>query len=116
MLGDSQEGKRVSDDGIQGLKNELAALSSRSNLYFWMCASMIVILLVLALVLIFYWVDAPGKLQIIFGASGLSVGGLIYYMNKLWKEKVSTDLILILVSTVQQEVINSILVALVNKL
>ena len=117
-LGDESDTSKLAEDSINMLKKDLREVSSKNAVYYWLSIGMILVVFLTALILIFYYIkiNKPENIQIIFGASGISIGGLIFYMNKIRKEKISTDLLLTLVGTMQRESINSILVALLNKL
>lgn len=115
-LGEEAKETESSNAKINALTNELKKVSSKNTVFFWISVSMVVIVFILSLVLIMKFLSDPGKVQTIFSISGVSVMGLIIYMTKLWKDKVNTDMLLILISTLDKEMINPILVSLINKL
>ncbi len=98
------------------LREDLNKISLRNGKIFWVVLSMVLLLFILALLLVGFNQDKPDKIKIIFGITGVSIMGLIYYMTKIWKEKNYIDMTLILVRTLDKEMINSILTALLAKL
>jgi hypothetical protein len=98
------------------LQKELMDLKNRNRIFFWCCIVMVIILFMLSLFFVLYNLNQPEKIQLLFGATGISILGLIYYMNKLWKDINSSDLLITLVTTLDKEAINSVLVALLNNL
>ena len=113
ILGKSDTG--LSAIQIDNLMKDLRSISSNNSIFYWICVGMVVIVFLLSLFLIIYNLDKPDNIRIIFSITGVSVMGLIVYMNKLWKEKVNTDILLVLIGTLKKEMINTILVALIKK-
>jgi hypothetical protein len=98
------------------LREDLNKISLRNGKIFWVVLSMVLLLFILALLLVGFNQDKPDKIKLIFGITGVSIMGLIYYMTKIWKEKNYIDMTLILVRTLDKEMINSILTALLARL
>lgn len=114
ILGDTET--RLSDKKIDDLKHELSKISSKNKVYFVICVSMVILMFILSLVLVIMNMNDPSKIQIIFSVTGVSIMGLVIYMHRLWKEKVNSDLLITLVGTLESDVINSVLSALINKI
>jgi hypothetical protein len=36
--------------------------------------------------LVYHFIDKPRNLAIIFGASGVTIAGMVYYMTDLWRQ------------------------------
>jgi hypothetical protein len=98
------------------LKSALMTLSKKNTTFFWICAILTSSTFIICCILILNFLNDPAKIQLIFGATGISMGTLLAFMNKLWKEKVSTDMIIALAGVVKEENLNSILVALLSKI
>ncbi len=115
-LGDSVEKNVLSEAEILSLKQDLKSVSSSNNVFLWMTAAMILIVFLGLAFLIYYYIKTPEKLSIIFGASGISIGGLITYMDKLRKEKSITDTISVLLVVMDKETIKAHITLLLNKM
>jgi hypothetical protein len=113
ILGKADSG--LSNEQIENLRKDLLSISSKNKIYFLICVGMVVLAFLISLFLIIYYIKKPEKIQIVFSITGLSVMGLIIYMNKLWKDKVNSDMLLVLVGTLKKEMITTILVALIKK-
>lgn len=103
------------------LQAALTALSKRNNTLFRVCAIIAIIAFIFVFGLLIYLITEPTKIQIILGPTGVSaifvsLTGLLAYMNKIWKEKISTDILLALVGTLKADVINSVVTALLAKI
>ena len=98
------------------LREDLNNISKRNGTIFWVILIIIILLFALSLLFIAMNQDEPDKIKLIFGITGISVMGLIYYMVKIWKEKNYIDMTLILVRTLKEETVFSILNALHQKL
>lgn len=103
------------------LQAALTALSKRNNTLFRVCAIVAIIAFIFVFGLLIYLITEPTKIQIILGPTGVSaifvsLTGLLAYMNKIWKEKISTDILLALVGTLKADVINSVVTALLAKI
>lgn len=99
-----------------GLTAALSKIRDRNSVFFWICVVMTVVIFIVSLFITLKNIDAPEKIQATYAAVGISTIGIIYYMVKLWKEKTSIDLLLILVADLEPSAINSILVVLLEKL
>jgi hypothetical protein len=67
-------------------------------------------------VVVIYKLDEPDHLKTIFGATGLSLSGIIWYLHQLWKEKNATDLLITLVGVVEKDDLKLVLTALLSKI
>lgn len=98
------------------LREDLKGVSRKNSVICWILIGMIGLLFILSLIFVILNQDNPDKIKLIFGLTGVSIMGLIIYTNKVWKEKNYIDMILMLVSTLDRSMTNSILMALLNKL
>jgi hypothetical protein len=99
------------------LSKDLIKLGKTNNIFFWICVIMVVIVFVIMIIFIIINNNNPDIIKAISGAAGgITIGGLIVYMNRLWKEKVTTDMLLILVTNMNEQDINSIVHILLDKL
>ena len=114
MLGKTDTG--INESQIDNLRKDLKSISSNNNIFYLICVAMVVLVFILSLIFIITNIANPEKIKVVFSVTGVSIMGLIVYMNKLWKEKVKTDMLLLLIGTMKKEVINAILVSLINKI
>ena len=115
-LGKESSKNGLSEKQVNDLRKDLSNISSRNNKFFLFIISLVALIFLLSLIFVIYNINEPEKIKVTFGATGISIMGLIIFMNKLWKEKVSADILLALIVTLQTDMINSILVALLKKM
>ncbi len=78
----------------EGLAEVLKGISQSNEKYLKTCAVMLVALFIVSLLLILFCRDHPGYLALVQAFTGVSVMGGIKMMRDLWREKVSTDIVL----------------------
>ncbi|MEJ7738132.1 MAG: hypothetical protein WKF97_11950 [Chitinophagaceae bacterium] len=106
----------INEQQYLALREELKGVSRKNAVICWVLLGMIGLLFILSLIFVILNENDPNKIKVIFGITGVSIMGLIIYTNKVWKEKNYIDMILTLVTTLDRSMINSILLALLNKL
>jgi hypothetical protein len=77
---------------------------------------MLVVLFIAALILVWLWHNRPELITGVFAAAGVSVTGLVAKMFSHWKEKVRTDMMLVLLSGTDDETLKNVVGVLTSKL
>ena len=85
-------GRASNDD----LSRDLKAISGKDQIYFFICVGMVLLIFLGACVLTVKYLSDPAFVTKIFAATGISITGLVLQMMKLWKEKVNSDMVLVL--------------------
>lgn len=80
------------------LRFDLLAVSEKNKYFFFIGIGMLVVLFIAALVLIWLWRSEPNLIAAVFGATGISVTGIIATLFSHWKEKSRVDMLLVLLS------------------
>jgi hypothetical protein len=106
---------QLTEQQYEGLRQDLQKISDRNGVIFWVILIAVLLLFVLSIVFVALNQDNPDKIKVVFGITGVSVMGLIYYLIKIWKEKNYIDMTLVMVKTLDQDMVNAMLLALVNK-
>ncbi|HVU57915.1 MAG TPA: hypothetical protein VHD83_22795 [Puia sp.] len=109
-------GPGATQTDVEKLQAKMEAISKKNAIVFWILVVMVLILFLLSLIMVWINFSDPDKIKIIFAVTGVSLTGLIVYINKFWKEKNYIDLVLIMITTLDQDKINAILNALILKL
>lgn len=109
-------GVDVSVSRRETLRADLAAVSSRNTTLFWVCFGSLIVLFALSLFVVLRYIEHPDRIAAVFGVTGLSVLGVVTQMVRLWKEKVSADLLLVLAASFKHEDIRAIIDILLKKL
>jgi len=115
-LGPEAEKVEMKPERVSQLTVQLDALQKRNRFIFWICVIMILVVFVLSLLVTLKFLEQPETLKLIFGATGVSIMGLIYYMNSLYKSVVSVEMLIALVSQMDSQGINTVLAVLLKKL
>lgn len=98
------------------LKADLKQIRSKNARIFWIIFGVIILLFVFAIIFVGLNQNDPDKIKAIFGITGVSIIGLIVYMINIWKQKNYVDLVMVLVVTLNQDMLNSVVTVLLNKL
>ena len=77
---------------------------------------MIALIFVIGIFILLIFVKDPAHAAAFFGAMGISVSGAIEYMRRIWKEMAQINLLIILSSNLNDEIMSSVIQTLVNKL
>jgi hypothetical protein len=83
----------------ENLRRDLKRVSERNRSVFLVCVFMVILLFVGACWLVLKHQSDTTFIQGVFAVTGVSFAGLISQMVRLWKAKVSSDMILILSSS-----------------
>ena len=97
-------------------RSDLKAVSDNNKKYFNMCFGFLIALFLLECVFAWRFASEPSKVTGIFAVIGTGILGLVTQMVKLWKEKVNSDLLLILASALPQEQVKTVIQILLEKL
>src|SRR5215472_12587520 len=95
--------KRKKPDGSEQLRRDLLNVSVMNRNYFRICVASLLVVFAGACLLVLRSLDKPTQVAAIFGASGISLLGIITLMIKLWKQKVSTDMMLALAGSLRPQ-------------
>lgn len=93
MVADSAAPAHTTNDD---LSRDLQAVSSRNQIFFLICISMIVLVFIGACAITVKYLSDPSAVTKIFAASGISITGLLIQTLKFWKDKVNSDTVLVL--------------------
>jgi hypothetical protein len=110
-------GERVARTRQAGydLQEHLRAVSSGNALYFRICFALLLVLFSGACVLVLNSLHNPNQVAIIFGITGVSFMGIFRQMVKLWKDKVNSDMLLVLAGSMKKDDLRSIVQVLVDR-
>lgn len=98
------------------LTKDLIKLVKTNSIYFLICVIMVIIVFIIMIIFMISN-NYPIIVKAISGSTGgITIGGLIVFMNRLWKEKVATDILIVLVINMNEKDINSIILILLEKL
>jgi hypothetical protein len=98
------------------LASGLAAVSQTNQLYFQLCFGALLLLFAGSSVLVFRFINDPGRLGLLFTATGISIAGLVAQMVSLWKQKVTADLVAVLARDLQPTDVRAVIEVLFAKL
>ena len=98
------------------LARDLMAVSRTNQIYFSVCFGAVGLVLVGAAVIVVRHLDSVGTIQAVFAVLGISITGLTAQMTSLWKQKVSADMLLVLVRNVEHDQLKSVLDTLLARL
>jgi hypothetical protein len=95
ILADAVEGAGVVTLGdetantaaMQSLDARLVVLRKELELYFALCAAMIVVLFVVQIGIVIVYIDQPNLVRAAVAAFGVSAAGLVLWMARLWRER-----------------------------
>jgi hypothetical protein len=93
----------------ESLRNDLKNVSDKNRLVFFLCVAMVLALFVGACWLVLTHLQDTKFIQGVLAVTGISFAGLISQMVRLWKVKVSSDMILVLASSLNASDTRSIL-------
>jgi len=110
-LGDQKDEREI-------LRHKLEQIVKRANLMFWICAVIGIIIFIGFVAVIYHYIaiDKIEQLKILFATTGLSLSGLIWYMHRLWREKVSTELTIVLTANMTQKSLEELFKKLIAKM
>lgn len=81
---------------VEQLRRDLKAVSRSSNLYFNICVVLVLVLFVVCCAIAAVNFHQPKQITVLFSATGLSFFGVVRFLLKLWREKVNSDMLLVL--------------------
>jgi len=99
---DFGERQRKTDD-VDALRRSLQRISESNKTYFIICVALLLILFAGACLLVLRSLDHPNQIAVIFGATGISFMGIFSQSVRLWKEKVNSDMLLILAGNLRPQ-------------
>ena len=96
------------------LSRDLKGISDQNERYFLVCVGMLLAIFIGACVIAVKYMSNPGLVGGVFAATGISITGLVIQMMKLWKEKVNSDMVLVLARNLSPEGVRGILEVLLK--
>lgn len=109
--------KRESTRNPAWLAEELRRVSNTSRVYFLLCFAAVLCLLVMVCGIALFFLDKPKTITAVFSAlGGISVSGLTLQMANLWKQKVASDLLIIVTGVANEQQMSEIIDKLLAKL
>ena len=90
------------------LRDELKAVSRQANVVFALLVAMLVALFVGCVALVAMFLDQPGTIAAILTATGVSMPVILKTMMTLWKEKVASDMLTAMVTTLDPDVAKTV--------
>jgi hypothetical protein len=87
----------------EAFQRNLRHVSDSNRIYFTICVVLLVVLFAGACLLVLRSLDRPDQIAAIFGVTGLSFFGIFAKMVRLWKEKVNSDLLLVLAGNLRPQ-------------
>ena len=97
------EPRPVTEKDSQFLTAQLNRQYKANNNMIIIATTMLVILFVLGVFLVFYYLDSPKIISVVFGGTFLSLLSIISRLHKLWIEKNMMDVSLIILQTLTPE-------------
>jgi multisubunit Na+/H+ antiporter MnhF subunit len=98
----------------QNLANELKEIRLKNGTFFWILVIMTIIVFILSCFFVYRFMNDPSKLKTLFGATGITISGLLFFMQRSWKQKTALDMLLALTSSLDPDTIKTIAAALVK--
>ena len=95
--------KRAKADNSEQLRRDLANVSASNQTYFTLCVALLLLLFAGATILVLRSLNKPGQIAGIFGVTGVSFMGIVAQMVRLWKQKVNTDMMLVLAGNMRPQ-------------
>ena len=83
----------MKDDFVSKIK----FISRQNRVFLWINVGMVLFVFLASVWLVYHFIDNPKNLSIIFGASGVTIGGMVYYMTYLWRQVVGIEMTIALV-------------------
>jgi|ERR1700751_2305321 hypothetical protein len=110
-------GKRETSTADRGaLGGRLQQIIAKNNVTFVLCVAMVLLLFAIQLWVALSYISQPQLVKVVGGAFGISAAGLVFQMIKLWREKVTTELLLELLPTLDASVFRTVISVLVRRL
>lgn len=97
------------------LRSDLNKISTGNANMIHLCAFMLVLLFVAAFIIVIIYLNHPDVIKTIFAVVGLSFTGLIKQMLALWREKVHSDMVLVLARKLNTEDLRALINILLEK-
>ena len=108
-FGENLAGAETATDTTNNLSQDLKAVSDQNRAYFLVCVGMVLVIFVGACTVAVKYISDPTFVKQVFAATGVSITGLVLQMMKLWKEKVNSDMVLVLARNLSPTDVRSIL-------
>jgi hypothetical protein len=112
-FGEKFEGE-PDQDAANALSRDLKAVSDQNRVFFLVCVGMVLAIFGGACTVAVRCIADPTFVKEVFAATGVSLTGLVLQMLKLWKEKVRSDMVLVLARSLSPQDIRGILEVLLK--
>jgi hypothetical protein len=100
---------------LEAFRRDLQQVSASNRAYFIICVALLLILFVGAGWLVLRSVDKPNQIAAVFGVTGISFMGIFSQSVRLWKEKVNSDLLIVLAGNLRPQDVKGIVDLLLRK-
>ncbi len=100
----------------RALLRELERLRRTREVAFWICAVGLVIVFLLAIAFLVAHRGEPGTIKTVSTATGITVGGTVAGMTKLWQDRVKADLVMAVAAGMSEDGLKEALLQLIGKL
>ena len=88
---------------VDTFKDDLRYVTKSNERYFVICVIALIVLFVGAFLVVLRSLSSPKEIEAVFTVTGVSFSVLFGKMVRLWKDKVSSDLILVLAAKLRPE-------------
>jgi hypothetical protein len=85
-------------------------------MYFNVCFSAMALLFVGAVGVVLLFIESPQRIAAVFGAVGVSVTGLVAQMTRMWRQKVSADMLLALCGVLGEDQLTAVITDLLKRM
>jgi hypothetical protein len=93
---------------------QLKLISGRNRVFLWINIGMLLVVFLGSILLIYHFINDLDALPKIFGASGLSISGMIFYMTHLWRQIVAIDMTIALADRLDSKTLPAIIKSLLS--
>jgi hypothetical protein len=100
----------------RALLHELARMRRSREAAFWMCAAALGVVFILAVAFLVAHSGEPDTIKAASAATGITIGGTVAGMTKLWQDRVKADLVTAISAGMSEEGLKEALLQLVGKL
>jgi hypothetical protein len=98
------------------LQRDLKAVNKDNSRYFLICVIMVLILFLVSVGIVLTNLNKPDVIKLVLGAFGVSSAGLITMMIKLWREKSTVELLILLAISMDTDTLKTVIGVLAKRL
>lgn len=111
-----QLGAPVGKLQVQQLRRDLERLRRENNAYFVVCVGMTIVIFCSSVWVLLNHLADMQTVRLAIGAMGLSAAGALGAMSRLWREKVTTDFLLTLCTSLNEDLLRTIVTIMSKRL